>query len=190
MRALCKVKTTTYLHFTCALLIRHKGTTFWNWSCPYGLYWHLNDTTALKMKNTVENWNSILSHQVPKVLQFCYSILLVRVVFYVCMKKIKKKLRFSVHWRVKEKLIRLQISYSLAVQKRIDFLLLICNRSGPNCLQEIGTKTLQGFSCIIFRLLDGNVRFLAIYFFAFWLILSNILHLSWAGGYLDTKMKK
>ena len=98
-------------------------------------------------------------------------------------------MRFSVHWRVKEKLIRLQISYSLAVQKRIDFLLLICNRSGPNCLQEIGTKTLQGFSCIIFRLLDGNVRFLAIYFFAFWLILSNILHLSWAGGYLDTKMK-
>ena len=47
-----------YLQFTCALLIRHKGITFSNWSCLHGPYWHLNDTTALKMKNAVENWKS------------------------------------------------------------------------------------------------------------------------------------
>ena len=47
-----------YLQFTCALLITHKSITFSNWSCLHRLYWHLNDTAALKMKNAVENWKS------------------------------------------------------------------------------------------------------------------------------------
>ena len=107
---------------------------------------------------------TLLSHQVPKVLQFCYSILLVRVVFHVFMKKTKIKLDL-LYIEGSKKTNQTSNFLFVGYSKTGEFFTMyLCNRSGPNCLQEIGTKTLQGFSCIIFRLFDGNIRFLALYF--------------------------